>query len=119
MTNDTWRRNLAKPTILQLFPKGEGRVLRVDGLTVTHLVYQPTWRWSTNNTDMVGRSWCRHSHHGFVLSGRMTVDFEDGSRLDIGPGDAYTWPPGHDPAVAGDEPCVLLEISAKSNGWVS
>ena len=113
MIQESHTQNLLRPSIIQLFPKGEGRVLRAGELTLTHLVYQPTWRWSTNNPDMIGARWCQHTHHGFVLSGRMIVEFEDGPDLQLHPGDAYAWRPGHDPWVVGDEPCVLLEISAR------
>ena len=33
-----------------------------------------------------------------------------GSKIEVGPGDAYYFAPGHDGWVVGDEPCVMYEI---------
>jgi mannose-6-phosphate isomerase-like protein (cupin superfamily) len=44
-----------------------------------------------------------------MLAGHMHVEFNDGTTIDLGPGDAFTIPPGHDAWVAGDEPVVLLD----------
>ncbi len=35
---------------------------------------------------------------------------DDGSEVEIGPGDAYAIPPGHDAEVVGDEPCVNVDF---------
>jgi hypothetical protein len=40
----------------------------------------------------------------------MTVYMNDGSELEIGPGDVFAIPPGHDAAVTGAEPCVSLDF---------
>jgi hypothetical protein len=39
---------------------------------------------------------------------------EDGSEMEIGPGDAYVTPPGHDAWVVGDEPAVGIEVSREA-----
>ena len=46
---------------------------------------------------------CRCPHWGYILSGRMTVDYGDRTEA-YGPGDAFYMPPGHVPtADAGSE----------------
>ena len=35
---------------------------------------------------------------------------DDGTELQVEPGDAYYFAPGHDGWVVGNEPCVLYEI---------
>jgi mannose-6-phosphate isomerase-like protein (cupin superfamily) len=40
----------------------------------------------------------------------MTVHMDDGSDLDIGPGDVFAIPPGHDAETIGDEACVSLDF---------
>ena len=39
----------------------------------------------------------------------MTVKFDDGSEMNIGPGDVMLIEPGHDAWTVGDEACVLLD----------
>jgi len=36
---------------------------------------------------------------------------DDGSELELGPGDVVAIPPGHDAWVVGDEPCVVLDFA--------
>jgi uncharacterized protein YjlB len=40
----------------------------------------------------------------------------DGSTLDVGRGDVYVIPAGHDAWVVGDEPCTLLDWGGKVRG---
>jgi class 3 adenylate cyclase len=47
---------------------------------------------------------CRAHHSGVVLDGRLHVEMDDGSVLDIGPNDVYDIPPGHDGWVVGEAP---------------
>lgn len=49
-------------------------------------------------------------HLGHVLSGRMRVYMDDGTVGEIGPGDVFAIPAGHDAEVIGDEPCVMIDI---------
>ena len=44
-----------------------------------------------------------------MVSGRLGIDFPDGTRVVFGPGDVFDIPPGHDGYTVGDEPCVQVE----------
>jgi hypothetical protein len=44
----------------------------------------------------------------------MKVLADDGSEMEIGPGEAYIIPPGHDASVVGDEPATGLESSREA-----
>jgi hypothetical protein len=44
----------------------------------------------------------------------MRVSHEDGTVLDLGPGDAYVIEPGHDAEVIGEERFVGFEFEQKS-----
>lgn len=115
MTERVHTMNFDRPSIIKLFPNGEGRVVRLGDFAVTRLTYAPGWRWSTSHTEVIARQWCRHPHRGFVLNGKMAVEFENGSRLVLEPGDAFDLPAGHDQVVIGAEPCVLFEISMRNS----
>ena len=103
------RKNLDEPDELITFPGLTAEVVEVAGLTVARLVHQPGWRWSTHIKPQVGGDWCQARHVGTLLSGRVGIDFEDGSHVEIEPGDVFETPPGHDGYVIGNEPAVLLE----------
>jgi class 3 adenylate cyclase len=44
-----------------------------------------------------------------VLSGRLGVQFEDGTGFEVGPQEVFDIPPGHNGWVIGDEPVVQIE----------
>jgi class 3 adenylate cyclase len=75
------------------------------------MVNQPGWRWSKDVRPAVGGDWCRIRHVGYVVSGRLGIDFQDGSSVVFGPGDVFDVPPGHDGYTVGDEPVVQIEWS--------
>ena len=102
-------KSLDEPDELLNLPLLNADVVEVGGLTVARLVHQPGWRWSTHVKPEVGGEWCRARHLGVVLSGVGHLIFEDGTELDIGAGDVFDIPPGHDGYVVGDEPLVELE----------
>jgi class 3 adenylate cyclase len=104
-------KNLATPDEVVEFPKITSQVVELGDLTVARFVAEPGWRWSEHVRPTVGGSWCRARHIGFVISGRLGIDFEDGTQTVLGPGDVFDIPPGHDGYTVGDEPCVQVEWS--------
>lgn len=73
-------------------------------------VFEPGWRWSNDVKPLAGTDSCQVEHVGYVISGRMKVVMDDGQEAEVGPGDAFNMPPGHDAWTVGDEPCVLLDF---------
>ena len=51
---------------------------------------------------------CMAHHSGLVIRGRLHVEMDDGSSIDVGPNDVYEVPPGHDGWVVGDEPMHVI-----------
>jgi len=45
---------------------------------------------------------CQCPHWGYLLEGRIRVDYQDGTSEVVEAGDLYYWPPGHTIAVEGD-----------------
>ena len=88
--------------VMDITRVGTGRVKRV--------VYRPGFRWSTDMKPLVGTAQCMHAHVGFLVSGTIEIRFPDGcTRTFIGP-EAVSIEPGHDGAVIGHEPAVLIEF---------
>jgi class 3 adenylate cyclase len=103
------RGNLDAPDEVIAFPKITAKLVELGDLTVGLMVSEPGWRWSEHNRPTVGGEWCQARHVGVVLSGRLGIDFSDGSSAVFGPNDVFDIPPGHDGYTLGDEPLVQVE----------
>ena len=94
--------------------KGTLHTSSLDGNIVGKATFQPGWRWSNDVKPIGGGELCQGDHLGYAVSGTLHVVTDDGSEIDIGPGDAYVVRPGHDAWVVGDEPFVGLEFQSKT-----
>jgi hypothetical protein len=104
-------KSLEAPDEARSFTNGEMAVVDLGGLVVGRGVMQPGWRWSEDIKPIAGTDSCEVPHTGYVVSGRVHVQMDDGSEAEFGPGDVYVIPPGHDGWVVGDEPYVTVEWS--------
>ena len=73
-----------------------------NGVKAARMTTQPVWKWSECIKPMVGTETCQKNHVGVCVSGQLMVTHEDGSSIQVGPGDAYTFAPGHDAWVVGE-----------------
>ncbi|MEX2459672.1 MAG: adenylate/guanylate cyclase domain-containing protein [Actinomycetota bacterium] len=110
-------RNLDQPDESMEFDHGRTASVHMGDVTVGRQVLEPGWRWSTHIRPIVGTERCASSHVGIQLSGRMHVVLQTGEESEVGPGDVYIIPPGHDAWVVGDEPVVAIEWSGV-RGWL-
>jgi mannose-6-phosphate isomerase-like protein (cupin superfamily) len=92
------------------FEKGSFEVVEVGGLTVGRATYEPGWKWSEHVKPAAGTESCEVEHVGLVVSGRAVIAMDDGQEVEVGPGDLFAVPPGHDSWVVGDEPYVSLHF---------
>jgi len=56
---------------------------------------------------------CQCPHWGYILEGRVRVDYQNGTTEIVEPGDLYYWPPGHTIAVEGDTRYVEFSPAAE------
>lgn len=89
-------------------------VVHLGGTSAARMEAQPGWHWSECVGPMVGKESCQARHVGVVQSGRLLVKHEDGTEVEIGPGDAFVIEPGHDGWVVGDEPLVSFEFDSQT-----
>jgi class 3 adenylate cyclase len=106
------RRRFNEPSDVRTFPHGRVEVVELDDTVVGHMVYEPGWRWSVDVQPIAGTDLCQYHHLGVTTSGRLRVQMPDGTELEIGPGDVFEIPPGHDAWVVGDEPWVSVDFEA-------
>ena len=93
------------------------RVDNVDlgnGVKAARMTTQPGWKWSECIKPMIGTDTCQKNHVGVCVNGKLMVTHEDGSSIEVGPGDAYTFAPGHDAWVVGDDVFVGYEFDSET-----
>ena len=89
-------------------------VVDLGGVKAGRITFQPGWKWSECIKPVVGTDSCTVHHVGAMVSGRIHVMHDDGTEVDIGPGDAYVIEPGHDAWVVGDEQAVGFEFDSSA-----
>lgn len=94
--------------------KTQVAVVHMGGATAARMTLQPGWKWSECIKPVAGTDSCQMRHVGLVQSGNLHVKHEDGTELELGPGDAYVIEPGHDAWVVGDEAFVGYEFESGS-----
>lgn len=105
-------KNMDTPDEVRSPDKTRVDVVTVGSSEVGRLTLQPGWRWSECIKPVVGTDSCQAEHLGYSISGRMHVEHEDGTTVEIGPGEAYVIAPGHDAWVLGDEEFVGVEFKS-------
>ncbi len=103
------KKSFAQPDERQVGADGTVDFVRIGEFSVRRGTMFPGWKWSVSIKPLVGTEFCEVYHDGIVLSGRMHMVWRDGSQLEVGPGDVFVCPPGHDAWTLGDEPCVVLD----------
>lgn len=83
-------------------PVGAGRVKRI--------IYPEGFRWSSHMKPVTGTDLCMHAHVGFLVRGHVQVTYADGCVADFVAPAAVAIDPGHDGAVIGGEPAILIEF---------
>lgn len=106
------RRRFSEPNDVRTIPRGRIDVVELDDTVVGRMTYEPGWRWSVDVQPIAGTETCQYHHLGVTLSGRLRAQMPDGTELEIGPGEVFEIPPGHDAWVVGDEPWVGVDFEA-------
>ncbi len=106
------RKSFATPDKVRAFLNGRIDIVTLGEMAIGRFVFRPGWRWSQDVAPIVGTRSCQHRHVGYTISGSLEVQMDDGTRLVIGPDEAYEIPPGHDAWVVGDGPWDSVEFTS-------
>jgi hypothetical protein len=94
--------------------KTRSDIVHLGGMAAARLTLEPWWSWAECIKPVAGTESCQHRHLGVAQSGRMRVTHDDGTVVEIGPGDAYLIEPGHNAEILGDERFVGYEFEQKA-----
>jgi len=95
-------------------PKTKVDMVKMGAVNVARATFEPGWKWSDSIKPVVKTDSCQQHHVGVVHSGRLHVVHNDGTEVDLGPGDVYVVEPGHDAWVLGDEQWVGFEFDTRA-----
>lgn len=106
------RRKFEETDDIRVTGRGQVQVIELGDRTVARQVWQPGWRWSVDVKPIVGTQSCQAHHVAYSVSGRLHVRMTDGIEMEVGPGEVFEIPPGHDAWVVGDEAFVSVDFEA-------
>jgi len=108
-------KKLDKPDETRPFDKGKLEIVNLGGTMLGRATFEPGWKWSECVKPIAQTESCQAAHLGYMVSGRMKVVMDDGTELEVGPGEAMSLPPGHDAWIVGNEPCVFVDFVGFAN----
>lgn len=108
------KRDFDSPDESRTPDKTRADVVHLGTTTAARLTLEPGWTWAECVKPVAGTETCQHRHLGVAQSGRLRVMHEDGTELEIGPGEAYVIEPGHNAEVVGGEAFVGIEFEPKA-----
>jgi mannose-6-phosphate isomerase-like protein (cupin superfamily) len=113
------RKNAQTPDVTRTFPNGRVDYVHLEDRALARVTLQPGWKWSNDVRPLEGTPLCQTSHLQYVVSGRLTVEMEDKTRLELSAGDFALIPPGHDAWVEGEEPFVAIDFSGQMKDYAT
>jgi hypothetical protein len=105
----TEHKTFSKPDEVRTFPNGRAEILRVGGVEVGRLIFEPGWRWSKDVKPIAKTSSCEAPHFQYHVAGKLAIRMDDGSEFIASKGDITSLPSGHDAWVVGDEPVIVVD----------
>ncbi|HVP22349.1 MAG TPA: sulfurtransferase TusA family protein [Conexivisphaerales archaeon] len=110
LEESAYKKSLSDPDQTKETPKAKLQLVTLGDFPLGLRTLQPGWRWSVDMKPMAGTALCETRHMGFVLSGRMAFEMDDGTKLEVTEGVAFDVFPGHDAWTVGSEPVVFLDL---------
>jgi hypothetical protein len=109
--SDVILKRFENPDEVRQMTKGRFEIVHIGGLTVGRATYEPGWRWSEHVGPTLGQTRCHVEHVGRVIAGVAPAAFDDGTVIELKPGQLFYIPPTpHDSWVVGAEPYVSLHF---------
>ncbi len=105
------KKSLNNPDEIRPFGQSKMELVNFEDVTIGRITLMPGWSWEKDIKSLVNTPSCQVPHTQYCLQGRLKVIMDDGTELEIGPGDAVVIPPGHKAHVVGNEPFVAIDFS--------
>ena len=103
-------RSLDRPDEMREMGRAKLELVHLEDRVIARITLKPGWRWDTDIKPLVGTETCLVPHEQYVISGRLAIEMDDGTRFEAKAGDVVVIPPGHNAYVVGDEPVVAIDF---------
>jgi class 3 adenylate cyclase/quercetin dioxygenase-like cupin family protein len=107
------RKRFDHPDEVRTVDKARVELVDLGELAVGRTVFEPGWRWSEHLRPIAGTKSCQVHHIGYVISGHLHVEMDDGATIEVIGGDVFEVPPGHDAWVVGNEPWISVDYAGR------
>lgn len=108
------KKSFNTPDETQTLPKTKIEILKIGNRTLNRTTFDPGWKWSEHIGPKAGTNSCQVHHVICIISGQLKVVMDNGTAIEVKPGDVADIPSGHDAWVVGDEPAVGIDIGGKA-----
>jgi len=109
------KKNLDSPDERVAFEGIAADVVQLGDASVSRNIFQPGAHCALGGRLLSGNhraaESCQAHHTGVMLEGRLHIEMDDGSTLDIAPNDVFDIPPGHDGWVVSEQPMQAINWS--------
>jgi hypothetical protein len=112
-------RSFDEPDETRVFPRGRWDLVHLGYMTAARMTLEPGWSWTEHVKPIAGTESCQVHHNGYIVSGRLGVTMDDGTKYEFGPGDAYEILPGHVGYTVGNETVVGIEFSPSAVNYAT
>ena len=109
------RKTFDSPDEVRPITNGKVEVVELGEVSAMRLSFEPGWQWSKDVKPVANTESCQVHHIGYQISGRLKARLDNGTEIEVGPGEVYNIPPGHDGWVVGDEPVVSVDFRGAEN----
>jgi class 3 adenylate cyclase len=107
------RKRFDRPDEVRTVEKARIELVELGDAAIGHTIFEPGWRWEEHVKPIVGTETCEVHHIGYVFSGRLHVDMDDGPSIELTAGDVFEVPPGHMAYVVGDEAWISIDFAGR------
>jgi class 3 adenylate cyclase/quercetin dioxygenase-like cupin family protein len=107
------RKRFDRPDEVRNVEKTRIELVELGDAVISHTVFEPGWHWTEHVKPIDGTATCEVHHLGYVISGHLHVDMDDGGSIDLTTGDVFEVPPGHIAYVVGDEPWTSIDFAGR------
>lgn len=107
------RKRFDRPDEVRTVEKARIELVELGDAAIGHTVFEPGWRWAEHVKPIVGTATCEVHHIGYVFSGHLHVEMDDGPSIELTAGDVFEIPPGHVAWVVGEEPWTSIDFAGR------
>ena len=107
------RKRFDKPDEIRTVEKARIELVELGEAVIGRTVFEPGWHWAEHVKQIVETASCEVHHTGYVVSGHLHVEMNDGAAIELTAGDVFEVPPGHDAWVIGDQPWISIDFAGR------